>query len=131
VRSAIPPRASLLALCLGFVVGALGCSGGTLDVPYLRFSGYLDDKGVRSTLAGIEVTPGEARPWVEDRVLLVFSNRARVDPDGPVLVSDGQRIAIGDSFGTNPPIVLVGGFDCGGKRWERALHLPVAPTLLP
>jgi hypothetical protein len=95
----------------------------------MEHSGGVEDKAVRSTLLGIDLAQGEACPWIDDRVLLVFSNQARVDPDGPVLLAEGQRIAIGDSFETAPPIELDGGFDCGGNRWERAVQLPDVPML--
>lgn len=102
-------------------------SGGRLAVPIKPFSGFVETVAVRSTLKGIEVFETEACPWIEDRVLLVFSTDASVDASGPVLISKDHRIAVGDDFESAPLVRLPGGFDCGGKHWTQAAQLPGAP----
>ena len=54
-----------------------------------------------------------------------------VDPSGPVLVTDGREIAVGDEFETNPLIELEGSFTCAGERWPDAVQLSDAPLLPP
>jgi len=101
---------------------------GTLAVPFLSFAGDIEDVAVPSRLAGIEIGTSEACPWIEDRVLLVLSTPAHVDPSVPVLVAGEHRFAIGDSFESNPLIELDGGFTCDGEQWPKAVQLAAAPT---
>lgn len=109
------------------VVSTGGCSTAGLTVPHRDFSGFAETVAVRSTLEGIEVFETEACPWIEDHVLLVLSTEASVDADGHTLVSKGDRIAVGDNFETAPPVPLKGGYNCGGRHWDKAVHLPSAP----
>ena len=100
-------------------------------MPFLDFSGVMEDVAWRTTLAGIDVHDDEACPWIDERVLLVFSTYVYVDPSGPVLVTDGREIAVGDEFETNPLIELEGSFTCAGERWPDAVQLSDAPLLPP
>lgn len=131
-----PVSLALMSRRLGWVVVgimvvlAAGCSTTSLTVPHRGFSGSVEALAVRSTLGGIEVFENEACPWIKDHVLLVVSTEASVDPDGPTLVSKGARIAVGDSFETAPPVPLEGGYNCGGRHWDQAVHLPSAPSAL-
>lgn len=99
-----------------------------LTVPYQPFSGGVEAAAARSTLKGIDVAGASACPWIGDHVLLVFSTDAYVDAAGPALVSKGQRIGVGDAFESAPMVTLPGGFDCGGRHWDQAVHVPSAPT---
>ena len=119
--------ASRLAIVLVAAIPLAGCEGGHLSVPQKPFSGYSDAVSVRSTLKGIETLDAEACPWIGDHILLVLSTDAYVDSSGPTLVSDSRQIAIGDVFETAPLVPMPEGFDCGGKRWPRAVQLPSAP----
>lgn len=106
------------------------CSASNLTVPSQGYYGDVDAVSVRSTLAGIEVVDDEACPWIGDHVLLVVSKDASVDPSGPVLLSGGTRIGVGDAFESGPLMELKDGFDCGGKHWDNAVQLPSAPLLV-
>lgn len=125
-RLRFPLIAMVIAL-LGGCSDARPASGARLAVPQKKFSGFVETVAVRSTLKGIEVFETEACPWIEDHVLLVFSKDASVDASGPVLISKDHRIAVGDDFESAPLVRLQGGFECGGKHWTQAAHLPEAP----
>ncbi|MDO5503713.1 MAG: hypothetical protein Q4G67_11115 [Actinomycetia bacterium] len=99
-------------------------------MPFLPFEGGTELMAVSSRLAGIELGRTEACPWIEDRVLVVLSTPAHVDPADRELVVGDDRIAIGDTFETTPLIELDGGFTCNGERWPMAVQLAEAPTLI-
>lgn len=103
-------------------LGLTGCST-ALEAPRLDPEQEWNLAAVSSTLERIDVDEEQVCPVIEPETLIVFSEKATSSDNGATLEVSGVTLEPGSRFETSDLNELDGGYDCGGRHYDKAVHV--------
>lgn len=114
--------ASLVVLASVSLAGC-GRTDTTLDAPYEKPPNSVYAMAQSYTIDRIEVGDDEVCPLDGAGNLIVFSEVAKGDRAGTMLLVGDVAVSVGEEFSGYYSRAIEGGRDCGGKHYDSALHI--------
>ena len=94
-----------------------------LKAPYMTRETEGHAIAIPSTIQRLDVGNGQVCPIIDPETLIVFSDRASSSDNGTTLDVDNVTLKVGSTFQTSDLDPIEGGYDCGGKHYDSAVHV--------